>query len=215
MSHPIFSKLASKEPKFFPTLKEMSTIILTASDLMVECVSQCDHDVSIEFYKKIKEQEKLGDVLSNSIFDELNKSFITPFDREDIHHLATTLDDVTDYINSCAKRIVLYNPKSMPDSAVALGKLIKEGAVCIDKAVDVLGMLKKDSNKIKVYCKELHDIENKADDVYENFIINLFETEKDDIEVIKLKEIMQELEKATNAAEQVGKIIKAIVVKYA
>jgi len=215
MSNSFFNKLAPNRPKFFPTLKEMSTVILTASDLIVECVSQCDHDVSIEFYKKIKEQEKRGDVLSNSIFDSLNKSFITPFDREDLHHLANTLDDVTDFINSGAKRIVLYNPKSMPESAVVMAKLIKEGAVCIDKAVAMLDDLKKDSNKIKVYCKKLHDIENKADDVYENFIINLFETEKDDIEVIKLKEIMQELEKATNAAEQVGKIIKAIVVKYA
>jgi uncharacterized protein len=215
MSGSLFSKLAPKEPKFLPTLKEMSSIILIASDLMVECVSQCDHDVSIELYKKIKEQEKHGDVLSNAIFDELNKSFITPFDREDIHHLATTLDDVIDYINSCAKRIVLYNPKSMPESAIELAKLIKEGAVNIGKAVDILGALKKDSDKINKYCKKLHDIENKADDVYEHFIIDLFETEKDEIEVIKLKEIMQELEKATNAAEQVGKIIKAIVVKYA
>lgn len=215
MSTPFFSKLAPKKPKFFPTLKEMSSIILVASDLMIECVSQCDHDVSLELYKKIKEQEKRGDVLSNAIFDELNKSFITPFDREDIHHLANLLDDVTDYINSCAKRIVLYNPKRMPESAVSLAKLIKEGAVNIDKAVDVLGALKKDGEKIKRYCKKLHDIENKADDVYEHFIIDLFETEKDDIEVIKLKEIMQELEKATNAAEQVGKIIKAISVKYA
>lgn len=215
MSDSFFSRLAPKEPKFFPTLKETTSVILIAADLMVECASQCDHEVSIEFYKKIKEQEKRGDVLSNAIFDQLNKSFITPFDREDIHHLATTLDDVTDFINSAAKRIVLYNPKRMPDSAVLLAKYIKEGAVNIGKAVDVLSVLKKDSKKIKVYCKKLHDIENKADDVYEDFIINLFETEKDDIEIIKLKEIMQELEKATNAAEQVGKIIKAIAVKYA
>jgi predicted phosphate transport protein (TIGR00153 family) len=215
MSDSFFSKLTHKEPKFLPTLKEMSSIILITSDLMIECVSQCDHDVSTDFYKKIKEQEKHGDVLSNAIFDELNKSFITPFDREDIHHLATTLDDVIDYINSCAKRIVLYNPKSMPESAIEMAKLIKESAVNINKAVIALGALKKEGDKINKYCKKLHDIENKADDVYENFIIELFETEKDDIEVIKLKEIMQELEKATNAAEQVGKIIKAIAVKYA
>ncbi len=215
MSNSLFSKLAPKEPKFFPILKEMSEITLSASDLMVECVGQCNHEISIDYYKKIKELEKRGDDLSNTIFDELNKSFITPFDREDIHHLATLLDDVTDYINSCAKRIVLYNPKSMPESAVELAKLIKEGAICIDKAVDELGGLKKESKNIKAYCKELHNIENKADDVYEHFIIHLFETEKNDIEVVKLKEIMQELEKATNAAEQVGKIIKAIIVKYA
>jgi len=78
-----------------------------------------------------------------------------------------------------------------------------------------LDVLKKNSNKIKEFCAELHDIENRADDVYENFIIELFETEKDGIELIKLKEIMYELEKATDAAEYVGKIIKTIIVKYA
>jgi len=103
----------------------------------------------------------------------------------------------------------------MPESAIQLAKLIKEDAVCIDKAVDELDVLKKDAKTIKALCAELHDIENKADDVYDHFIIDLFEREKDGIEVVKLKEIMQELEKATNAAEQVGKIIKTIIVKYA
>ena len=76
-------------------------------------------------------------------------------------------------------------------------------------------MLKKHSVKIKEYCQELKVIENRADDVYENFLIDLFENQKDAIEVIKQKEIMSELEKATDAAEHVGKIIKTIIVKYA
>lgn len=214
MSLSLSGKLSRKEPKFFSTLKELSSIIFQASELMIECVSNYDSTLSNDIYRQIKALEKQGDTVSNAIFNELNKTFITPFDREDIHHLATLLDDVTDYLNNSAKRIVMYNPKSMPKSAVELAELIKEGAENIDKAVDVLCALKKDADKIKLYCKNLHDIENKADDVYEQFIINLFETEKDEIEVIKLKEIMQELEKATNAAEQVGKIIKSIVVKY-
>jgi predicted phosphate transport protein (TIGR00153 family) len=210
----IFDKFVPKEPKFFPILKEMAEVILVASDLITECVQNSDHDTTIEYYKKIKEQEKKGDVLSAKIFDELNSTFITPFDREDIHHLADRLDDVTDYINSCAKRIVLYNPKQMPKEAVELASLIKEGAIFISKAVDELDVMKKQSKKIKEYCVELHNIENRADDIYENFLIDLFAKEKDAIEVIKLKEIMYELEKATDAAEYVGKIIKTIIVKY-
>jgi predicted phosphate transport protein (TIGR00153 family) len=210
-----FDKFVPKEPKFFPILKEMADVILVASDLIIECVQKGDHESAIDYYKKIKEQEKKGDALSVKIFDELNSTFITPFDREDIHHLADRLDDVTDYINSCAKRIVLYNPKVMPESAVGLALLIKEGAVCIGKAVDELDVMKKNSKKIKEYCVELHNIENKADDVYENFLIDLFAKEKDAVEIIKLKEIMYELEKATDAAEYVGKIIKTIIVKYA
>ncbi|MHB9142612.1 MAG: DUF47 domain-containing protein [Paludibacter sp.] len=211
----LFDKFVPKEPKFFPILKEMADVIMVASDLIIGCVQNADHESAIEYYKKIKEQEKKGDALSSKIFDELNSTFITPFDREDIHHLADRLDDVTDYINNCAKRIVLYNPQKMPEKALELALLIKEGAVCIGKAVDELDVMKKNSKKIKGYCVELHAIENRADDVYENFLIDLFEKEKNAVEIIKLKEIMYELEKATDAAEYVGKIIKTIIVKYA
>jgi len=215
MNNSFFSNFTPKEPKFFPILKEMSDVMLVASDLIIECVQNDDHEKAIEYYKKIKEQEKKGDALSNKVFDELNSTFITPFDREDINHLSNRMDDVTDYINSCAKRIVLYNPKHLPESALDLAKLIREGAICIGKAVDELDVLKKNAKKIKEYCAELHDIENRADDVYEHFIIELFENEKNGIEIIKLKEIMYELEKATDATEYVGKIIKTIIVKYA
>jgi hypothetical protein len=204
-----------KETKFFPILKEMSDVMLMATDLIIECVQKGDHESAIESYKKIKEQERRGDNLSNKIFEELNLTFIAPFDREDINHLANILDDVTDRINSCAKKIMLYNPRVIPKSAVELSYTLREGVVCLGKAVDELDVLKKSSKKIKAYCNDLHDIENKADDVYEAFLIDLFENEKDGIELIKLKEIMTELEKATDITEYGGKIIKTIIVKYA
>ncbi len=215
MNNSFFSKFTPKETKFFPILKEMSDIMLVATDLIIECVQKGDHESAIEYYKKIKEQEKRGDVLSNRVFDELNTTFITPFDREDINSLANHMDDVTDRINSCAKKIVLYNPKKMPQSAVDLALELKNGVLCIGKAVDELDVLKKSAKNVKAFCKELHDIENRADDVYETFLIHLFENEKDGIELIKQKEIMSELEKATDVTDQVGKIIKTIIVKYA
>jgi len=193
----------------------MSDIIAIASDLIIECL-QCEtHEQRIEYYKKIKEQERAGDKLSHRIFDELNTTFITPFDREDIHSLANMLDDVIDGINNCAKRLALYNPKQIPDSAIALARLIKESGTFIGKAIDELDILKKDAGKIKEYCNELHDIENQADDVYEHFITKMFNEEQDAVEIIKLKDIMYELEKTTDSAEYVGKIIKTIIVKYA
>ena len=215
MNNSFFSKFTPKETKFFPILKEMSDIMLIATDLIIECVQKGDHESAIEYYKKIKEQEKRGDVLSNRVFDELNTTFITPFDREDINSLANHMDDVTDRINSCAKKIVLYNPKKMPQSAVDLALELKNGVLCIGKAVDELDVLKKSAKNVKAFCKELHDIENRADDVYETFLIHLFENEKDGMELIKQKEIMSELEKATDVTDQVGKIIKTIIVKYA
>jgi predicted phosphate transport protein (TIGR00153 family) len=215
MNNSFLSKLTPKEPKFFPLLKQMSEVAIKASELMCAFSGNYNHATAAEYWKKIKEQEKIGDRLSIKIFDELNTTFITPFDREDINNLANRLDDVIDRINSCAKRIVIYNPKALPECAQELSKLIYDSAICIDKAVDELDTLRKSTKNIVEYCSKLHDLENKADDVYENFIISLFEKETDSIELMKVKEIMYELEKATDTAEYVGKIIKTIIVKYA
>ncbi|HET9570775.1 MAG TPA: DUF47 family protein [Bacteroidales bacterium] len=215
MNNSFFSNFTPKEPKFFPILKEMADVMLTASEIMIEFIQNYNHETAPEYYKRIKEQELKGDALSNRVFDELDSTFITPFDREDINMLANRLDDVTDYINSCAKKMVLYNPTKLPASALEIVNLIREDAVCIGKAIDELDVLKKDAKQIKKYCKDLHDIENKADDVYEHFIIELFEKETDSVEIIKLKEIMNGLERTTDAAEYVGKIIKMIIVKNA
>lgn len=209
------SAFTPKEPKFFPILKEMSSVLISASEIMIEFLKNYDHETANNYYLKIKEQEKRGDALSNKVFEELNKTFITPFDREDIHNLANKLDDVTDIVNSCAKKIVLYNPKQMPESAIELSYVLNRCAITISNAVEELDILKKSPKDIKGYCKDLHDLEHEADDVYEKFLIELFENEKDAIEVIKLKEIMSELEKTTDVAEYVGKIIQTIIVKYA
>lgn len=215
MNSSIFSKLTPKEPKFFPLLTGLAEVIKEAADLMDEFVNNYHVNTASEYYKKIKDIERKGDLLSNKVFDELNVSFITPFDREDIHELATQLDDVTDYINNAAKRIYLYKPKVLPKAADSIVGCIKEGAIEIDKSIKELNVLKKRITHIKKYCTQLHVIENKADDIYEHFLINLFENDIETIELIKQKEIMSELEKATDAAEYVGKVIKTIIVKYA
>ena len=215
MNNSFLSKLTPKEHKFFPVLKDMSNVMIDASNLMTEFVNNYQHATAAEYYRKIKDKERDGDHLSTKIFDDLNTTFITPFDREDIDALANRLDDVIDRINSCAKRILIYNPKQLPDSAKQLVQIIHDCTLCIGKAVDELDTLKQNPRRIKEYCKELHNLENQADEVYENFIIALFENEKDSIELLKIKEIMYELEKATDVAEYAGKIIKTIIVKYA
>jgi len=204
-----------KEPKFFALLKQMAEVSAEASVLIIECVKISDHEASIEYAKRIKVFEKKGDNVLTRIFEELNATFITPFDREDIHSLANCLDDVMDRINSCAKKIVLYRPKHIPESAEKLARFVLQASEVMLNAVSELSHVKKNAKNVKKLCNDLHDIENNADEVYEEFLSNLFANEKDNIEVIKLKEIMQELEKATDAAEGVGKIIKTIIVKYA
>lgn len=215
MNNSILNLLTPKEPKFFPLLKELSIICINASDLLISCIENYDPVTAMDYFKQIKEVERQGDKLANRVFNELNTTFITPFDREDIHNLAGKLDDVTDSINGCARRIAFYKPKQLPASILALAKMIREGAELISYAVEELDVLKKNAAKAKTYCQGLHEIENRADDEYQFFIMNLFMNEKDSVELIKLKEISHELERATDEAEQVGKIIKTIIVKYA
>ena len=215
MNNSFFSNFTPREPKFYSYLRDMAEVSMEASQLIVECVKNVDHETATNYAKQIKVFEKKGDHTLTHIFEELNTSFITPFDREDIHNLANRLDDVMDYINSGAKRIMLYRPKRMPESAETLAILIREASTIILKTVDELAVVKKNSKNIKQYCSSLHEIENSADEVYEEFISDLFANEKDSIEIIKLKDIMHEFEKATDAAEDVAKIIETIIVKYA
>ena len=215
MKNSFFSRFTPQEPKFFPMLKHLSEILIVSADLLVESLEHNSPKERNEYYKRIKDIEREGDKQTHLIFDELGKTFITPFDREDIHDLASTIDDVIDGINSSAKRITIYNPKPISESGKELSRLIQQEARYIGKAMDELESFRKKPTTLREYCVKLHDIENHADDVYELFVKKLFEEEKDCIELIKIKEIMQELEKTTDAAERVGKILRNLIVKYA
>lgn len=215
MKNSFFSRFTPKEPKFFPLLKQLSEILSASSSILVESLRHDSPTERANYYKLIKDKEREGDKLTHLIFDELGTTFITPFDREDIHDLASSIDDVIDGINSSAKRITIYNPLPISDSGKELSLLIQQEAHYISKAMDELETFRKKPTTLRDYCTKLHDIENQADDVYELFITKLFEEEKDSIELIKIKEIMHELEKTTDAAEHVGKILRNLIVKYA
>ena len=215
MKNSFFSRFTPKEPKFFPLLKQLSEILSASSSILVESLRHDSPTERANYYKLIKDKEREGDKLTHLIFDELGTTFITPFDREDIHDLASSIDDVIDGINSSAKRSTIYNPRPISDSGKELSLLIQQEAHYISKAMDELETFRKKPTTLRDYCTKLHDIENQADDVYELFITKLFEEEKDSIELIKIKEIMHELEKTTDAAEHVGKILRNLIVKYA
>lgn len=215
MNNSLFSRFAPKEPKFFDMLKQVSSVLSTASGLLLKSLQCSAKEGRMDYFHKIKEQERLGDQLLHKIFEALSISFITPFDREDIHLLADNLDDVIDSINSCSKRIAIYNPKKNNENELELGQVVQEEALCIEQIMGELATLRKNATNIKARCENLHGLENKADDIYEAAIIHLFEEEKDGIELIKVKEILSELEKATDLSERVGKIVKTIIVKYA
>ncbi|KAA6332180.1 hypothetical protein EZS27_019287 [termite gut metagenome] len=210
-----FSKFIPKENKFYPILSSMSDNILTCSDLLIKLTETDDKELRKGLYKQIKALETKGDGIVAHIFDELNNTFITPFDREDINTLSEELDNVLDSMNSVAKRIVMYQPEKLPEQSVKLARLLKNACELMQDAVNELNTMKKSPKSVKDICTQLHFIENQADDMYEHFIIEIFAKEKDGIELIKLKEIMQDLERATDKADSVGKIIRTIIVKYA
>jgi predicted phosphate transport protein (TIGR00153 family) len=162
----------------------------------------------------IKSIEKKGDDITNKIFDELHKTFITPFDREDIHELATALDDVLDLIYSVSSKIELYHCSNISSYMKEMVAQINLGCFQIQIAVKGLETLNKD-NQAKKSCKEINKIESRVDEYYHKGISSLFENEKDPIELIKQKEILQNIEKIANKIEDISDVVRTIVVKYA
>ena len=163
---------------------------------------------------EIKEVEKIGDDITHKIFEDLNHTFITPFDREDIHKLTSAMDDVLDLINSAAQQIKLYKLENIPTEFIQMSELILQATREIKNAVRDLRNLKKASN-IKKACIRINEIENTADEVYNLGISDLFETETDAIKLIKIRDILASLELATDFAEDVSDVLKTIIVKQA
>lgn len=213
----IFSFLVPKEDKFFPMIQGEGELCLEAASLLTEFFKVAtDHEKAKVMYGRIKEVEIKGDKMVESIYQELNDTFITPFDREDIHDLCEGLDDVLDFITSSAKRVMMFQPHHIPKRMNGLADNIKQGCEAISIALSQLNGISKHSAVTLEQCAKLHDLEHAADDIYEHFITDLFvEYADNSVELIKLKEIMYELEKATDKAKNVGKTIKTIIVKYA
>ncbi len=207
-----FQLLVPKDKKFHPLFIKVSENLLVGAELLVQLMKCNDFEKRKEIINKIKETEKIGDDLTHTIFELLNSSFITPFDREDIHNLTTAIDDILDFINGTAQRFILYKPQEITVEFSKLADLIYDGAISLNKAINHLNNLK-NMDKIKNECIHINEIENVADDVYHIGISQLFEKETNTIELIKKKEIYQTLEKATDKLEDASDVIKSIIIK--
>ncbi len=215
MNNSLLNRFTPKEPKFFDFLKQVSDIYVSVSTLLLSSLEADSVEKRREYFHQVKAQERAADKVGRSIFDALESSFITPLDREDIHDLAESLDDVIDLVNSCAKHLHIYNPKHLGNVAMELGRVVVEDARCVSQAMDALTVMRKNADALKTCIERLHTLENQAGDIYENGLIRLFDEETDAVELIKTKEILSELEKTTDASERIGKVLKTIVVKYA
>ena len=202
--------LIPKEEKFFVMFKDMTKNIIEGAQLLKNMVDTFEHPLQSQ--RMIKDVEHKGDHLTHDIIQKLNKSFVTPFDREDIYDLSGKLDDILDLIDAAAVRFIMYNVEKPTPEAKELGFLILKGCHAIDKAVSLLGG---DLEPISQYCVEANALENEADRVCRDAISRLFDEEKDPIQLIKWKEIYETLERVTDKVEDAANILESIVVKNA
>lgn len=209
-----FFKIFLPKDKVFYTLFEgvAETVNLMANTL-VEMVHEADPDKRASIQANIEHLEHKNDDATHAIFTELGRNFITPFDREDIHALATALDDIADYIHASAKKISFYHINPNDSGIHKLAELVLQGSIEIKKAVLGLRDMKNLREMTNALIK-INSIENQADDVFDMSIEMLFQQENDFKEVIKKREIYQVLEIATDKSEDAANVIESIIIKY-
>lgn len=201
--------LLPKEDEYFELFSQISGKIQEAATLLAEMVNDPGGD-QIAYTRQIKDVEHACDDVTHKVTTKLNKSFITPFDREDIYTLAVALDDVCDYIDAAARAIRMYNIREYNEHIRSLAALIRSLASAMNSAVIML----KEPNGMNAHFVEIHRLENEADEAYFRAIGELFNKATDPIEVIKMKELYEILENATDRCESVANIIESIVLKH-
>ncbi len=200
-------QLIPREEKFYGLFNEQAANIHNAARMLValfENFQDVEKQVS-----DIKFLEHKGDELTHSLMRKLNRTFITPFDREDIHALSSALDDVLDLIEAAATRFLTYKIKKVTPGAQQLAKVILHGTEIIVSAV---GQLNNPQNMLE-YCEQLTLIEEEADRIKGECIARLFEDSTDPIEVIKWKEIYEVLESSTDNEQDVAVVLESVVLK--
>lgn len=201
--------LLPKEDEYFAFFSGMTEKIQLASNQLVEMM-QSENGSFEAHAKRIKDIEHECDELTHKVTTKLNKSFITPFDREDIFALVVALDDVCDYIDAGARAILMYDIKEISDHAAQLAKVIQGLAMEINSAVSMLAK----PDGMNQHIIEIHRLENVADDIYFRAIGELFHTEVNPTTLIKWKELYEILENATDRCERVANIVESIILKH-
>ena len=200
-------QLIPRDEKFYDLFREQAENIQRAAHLLVALFTDFQ-DVEKQV-AEIKFLEHKGDQLVHTLMTKLNKTFITPIDREDIHSLGSALDDVLDLVDAAAGRLVTYKVKKVTPEALQLAKVISHGTEILVKAI---GQLHHPQNMLE-YCEQLTLLEEEADRIKSECIARLFENAADPIEVIKWKEIYEVLEASTDKCEDVADVLEAVVLK--
>jgi predicted phosphate transport protein (TIGR00153 family) len=203
-----------KDRVFYSLFEEVSVTVVEMSHLLKKLLNEPSFDIREQIFTQIEDLEHKNDDLTHKIFTELSRNFITPFDREDIHYLATALDDVADYIFASAKKMNFYRVDPSQGNFRKMGDLIAQGTENIKAAISELRNMK-NMRQITDSLVRINSIENQADDEFDTAILNLFATESDAKEIIKKREIFTVMEIATDKCEDAANVIESIIVKYA
>jgi len=202
-------RLIPRETKFFDMFSEVADNLVEGARVLSDCLHNYDYERLPSVVEKIKEIEHHGDEMTHRILIKLNQTFITPFDREDIHLLTSSLDDVLDFINGASDRLLTYKITKPSPSARILAAIVLKQTEELGKAVALLNK----NGKLLEHCVEVNRLENEADQVSQHAIARLFEHEKDPINLIKIKELLEFLERATDRAEDVANVLETVVLK--
>ena len=204
-----------KDHSFYPLFEEDAQNLVKAAELLNQLLSTTEPEEHDKIYKQIKEVEHVGDQITNRTYQQLDKSFITPFDREDIHELIANIDDVVDSINGIGKRICLYKPRNLLPVYKQMADMIVEAAREIKICIHCLNDAAANKKEIGKACDNVNNIEHKADDYYFVAVSELFDKEKDPAELLKNNKILELLERCVDEEEDVTDTIKSILIKMA
>jgi predicted phosphate transport protein (TIGR00153 family) len=204
-------KVFSKSQDFLELFDKVGANIIQAATILVAIM---EHFTNLDNWaKEVHELEEDGDMLTHDIIKKLNKTFVTPFDREDIHALASKLDDILDFIWGTAERLAVFKMKESREEAVIMSKEILTTVELVHKAIKALK--EKDYTRMQEYCVEINKLENKMDRIFRDALGHLFDEMKDPVLVIKWKEIYEHLENASDKCEDVADILESIAIKNA
>lgn len=201
--------LLPKEEQYFALFSQMTSYIYDAARALVVMLNDQD-GAHAEHLKRIKSIEHECDDLTHSISTRLNKSFITPFDREDIYLLSGALDDIVDLIDDAARAMVMYDVREATPHARSFAGVIERMAVQLHEVVSMLAK----PNGMTERLVELHRLENEGDEIYHKAIAELFRSQTDPLNVIKWKDIYEKLEAAIDRCENVANIIESVIIKH-
>jgi len=204
--------LLPKDEAFFDLFDRMAGTVHEGALLLSAMLG--DFTEVEEKAKQIRNVEHSGDHLTREAIEKLNRTFITPFEREEIHELVCRMDDILDSMENAANRLSLYRIDKPTPDAIALGKVLVNCTELLRQAVPMLRQIKKPQEMLNL-CLAVHKEESEGDRIEQHGLAGLFERRQDPIEIIKWKDIYSDLEQATDRCADVANVIESIVLRHA